>query len=179
MPKNFCPTRVQSAQQITFAQQLDNNVLLLGKNNRHVGQILPITALMLGKYNLHVGQILPICWANTTHMLGKYCPHVGQIPPSVGQYGVSCCVHIHITAASRAVWYIARACAGDILYVPEGFSPRRTYFRIARRAHRARVLYDFSARETRLIWNISTRGALSKTHLIIRNIIIEQSRLSS
>ena len=69
-----------------------NNVLLLGKNNPHVGQILPITALMLGKYNLHVGQILPICWANTTHMLGKYCPHVGQIPPSVGQYGVSCCV---------------------------------------------------------------------------------------
>ena len=35
------------------------------------------------------------------------------------------------------------------------------YFRIARRAHRARVLYDFSAREARLIWNISTRGALS------------------
>ena len=68
-------------------------------------------------------------------------------------------VYIHITAASRAVWYIARACAGDILYVPEGFSPRRTYFRIARRAHRARVLYDFSAREARLIWNISTRGS--------------------
>ena len=44
----------------------------------------------------------------------------------------------------------------DILYVPEGFSPRRTYFRIARRA---RVLYDFSAREARLIWNISTRGS--------------------
>ena len=60
-------------------------------------------------------------------------------------------IYIHITAASRAVWYIARACAGDILYVPEGFSPRRTYFRIARRAHRARVLYDFSAREARLI----------------------------
>ena len=68
-------------------------------------------------------------------------------------------IHIHITAASRAVWYIARACAGDILYVPEGFSPRRTYFRITRRAHRARVLYDFSAREARLIWNISTRGS--------------------
>ena len=88
-------------------------------------------------------------------------------------------IYIHITAASRAVWYIARACAGDILYVPEGFSPRRTYFRIARRAHRARVLYDFSAREARLIWNISTRGALSKTHLTIGNIIIEQSRFSS
>ena len=69
-------------------------------------------------------------------------------------------INIHITAASRAVWYIARACAGDILYVPEGFSPRRTYFRIARRAHRARVLYDFSAHEARLIWNISTCGSL-------------------
>ena len=44
------------------------------------------------------------------------------------QRGIS--IHIHITAASRAVWYIARACAGDIQYVPEGFSPRRTYFRI-------------------------------------------------
>ena len=40
-------------------------------------------------------------------------------------------------------------CAGDILYVLEGFSPRRTYFRTARRANRARVLYDFSACEAR------------------------------
>ena len=62
-------------------------------------------------------------------------------------------INIHITAASRAEQYIARVHACDILYVPEGFSPRRTYFRIARRA---RVLYDFSAREARLIWIIST-----------------------
>ena len=104
-----------------------------------------------------------LCFLNYTPL--RWWSHSGRI------LGLSCNtemiltnIYIHITAASRAVWYIARACAGDILYVPEGFSPRRTYFRIARRAHRARVLYDFSAREARLIWNISTRGALSKTH---------------
>ena len=32
------------------------------------------------------------------------------------------------------------------IYLPEGASPRRRYFRIARRAPRARVLYDFTAR---------------------------------
>ena len=84
VPKHFCPTRVQSAQQITFAQQLDNNVLLLGKNNPHVGQIQPLcwakpanttcTVYMLGKYCPHVGQILPTCWANTALMLGRFRP---------------------------------------------------------------------------------------------------------
>ena len=48
-----------------------------------------------------------------------------------------------ITAALRAVFYIARACACNILYLHEGASPR--YFRIARRAQRARVLYDNTA----------------------------------
>ena len=55
-------------------------------------------------------------------------------------------IHIHITGDSRAEQNIARARACNISYVPEGASPRRTYFRIARRAHRARVLYDHSAR---------------------------------
>ena len=36
--------------------------------------------------------------------------------------------------------------ARNILYLHEGASPRRRYFRIARRAPRARVLYDFTAR---------------------------------
>ena len=51
-----------------------------------------------------------------------------------------------ITAVLRAVFYIARVLACNILYLPEGASPRRRYFRIARRAPRARVLYDFTAR---------------------------------
>ena len=58
-------------------------------------------------------------------------------------------IYIDITAASRAVLNIARACAGNILYLHEGASPRRRYFRIARRAQRARVLYDSSALEAR------------------------------
>ena len=58
-------------------------------------------------------------------------------------------IYIHITGDSRAEQNIARARACNISYVPEGASPRRTYFRIARRAHRARVLYDFSARGSR------------------------------
>ena len=60
-------------------------------------------------------------------------------------------IYIHITGDSRAEQNIARARACNISYVnvPEGASPRRTYFRIARRAHRARVLYDFSARVSR------------------------------
>ena len=36
--------------------------------------------------------------------------------------------------------------ACNTLYLPEGASPRRRHFRIARRAPRARVLYDFTAR---------------------------------
>ena len=51
-----------------------------------------------------------------------------------------------ITAVLRAVFYIARVLACNILYLPEGASPRRRYFRIARRAPKARVLYDFTAR---------------------------------
>ena len=58
-------------------------------------------------------------------------------------------IHIDITAALRAVLNIARACACNILYLHEGASPRRRYFRIARRAQRARVLYDSSALEAR------------------------------
>ena len=54
-------------------------------------------------------------------------------------------IYIDITAALRAVLNIARACACNILYLHEGASPRRRYFRIARRAQRARVLYDSSA----------------------------------
>ena len=53
--------------------------------------------------------------------------------------------NIDITAALRAVFYIARVLACNILYLPEGASPRRRYFRIARRAQRARVLYDNTA----------------------------------
>ena len=56
------------------------------------------------------------------------------------------CIHIDITAVLRAVFYIARVLACNISYLPEGASPRRRYFRIARRAPRARVLYDFTAR---------------------------------
>ena len=58
-------------------------------------------------------------------------------------------IYIDITAALRAVLNIARACACNILYLHEGASPRRRYFRIARRAQRARVLYDSSALEAR------------------------------
>ena len=54
-------------------------------------------------------------------------------------------IYIDITAALRAVFYIARVLACNILYLPEGASPRRRYFRIARRAQRARVLYDNTA----------------------------------
>ena len=54
--------------------------------------------------------------------------------------------YIDITAGLRAVFYIARVLACNILHLPEGASPRRRYFRIARRAPRARVLYDFTAR---------------------------------
>ena len=55
-------------------------------------------------------------------------------------------IYIDITAVLRAVFYIARVLACNILYLPEGASPRRRYFRIARRAPKARVLYDFTAR---------------------------------
>ena len=55
-------------------------------------------------------------------------------------------IYIDITAVLRAVFYIARVLACNISYLPEGASPRRRYFRIARRAPRARVLYDFTAR---------------------------------
>ena len=54
-------------------------------------------------------------------------------------------IYIDITAALRAVFYIARVLACNIIYLPEGASPRRRYFRIARRAQRARVLYDNTA----------------------------------
>ena len=54
--------------------------------------------------------------------------------------------YIDITAGLRAVFYIARVLACNILYLPEGASPRRRYFRIARRAPKASVLYDFTAR---------------------------------
>jgi hypothetical protein len=54
-------------------------------------------------------------------------------------------VYIDITAALRAVFYIARARACNISYLQEGASPRRRYFRIARRAQQARVLYDNTA----------------------------------
>ena len=62
---------------------------------------------------------------------------------------VDCCeyLYIDITAALRAVFYIARVLACDIKYLPEGASPRRRYLRIARRAPRARVLYDNTARK--------------------------------
>ena len=53
---------------------------------------------------------------------------------------------IDITAALRAVFCIARVLVCNISYLPEGTSPRRRYFCIARRAPRARVLYDFTAR---------------------------------
>ena len=55
-------------------------------------------------------------------------------------------IYIDITAVLRAVFHIARVLACNISYLPEGASPRRRYFRIARRAPRARVLYDFTAR---------------------------------
>ena len=57
-------------------------------------------------------------------------------------------INIDITAVLRAVFYIARVLACNIFYLPEGASPRRRYFRIARRAPRARVLmlYDFTSR---------------------------------
>ena len=55
-------------------------------------------------------------------------------------------IHIDITAVLRAVFYIAGVLACNILYLPEGASPRRRYFRIALRAPGARVLYDFTAR---------------------------------
>ena len=58
-------------------------------------------------------------------------------------------IYIDITAALRVVLNIARACACNILYLHEGASPRWRYFRIARRAQRARVLYDSSALEAR------------------------------
>ena len=67
--------------------------------------------------------------------------------PAVGTGSTS--IYIDITVASRAVLNIARACACNILYLHEGASPRRRYFRIARRAQRARVLYDGSALEAR------------------------------
>ena len=54
-------------------------------------------------------------------------------------------IYIDITAALRAVFYIARVLACNIKYLHEGASPRRRYFRIARRAQRARVLYDNTA----------------------------------
>ena len=65
---------------------------------------------------------------------------------------------IHIHGALRAEQYIARMHAGDILYIPEGASPRRIYLRIARRARRARVLYESSDHEARWIWSISISG---------------------
>ena len=68
------------------------------------------------------------------------CPFVCHVCISV-QY-----IYIDITAVLRAVFYIARVLACNISYLPEGASPRRRYFRIARRAPRARVLYDFTAR---------------------------------
>ena len=70
-------------------------------------------------------------------------------------------IYIDITAALRAVLNIARACACNILYLHEGASPRRRYFRIARRAQRARVLYDGSALEARMISCISMSGRFS------------------
>ena len=99
-----------------------------------------------------------MCNQEFLRSFAQECSSVERLRGNIRKSSVKL-IYIHITAASRAVWYIARACAGDIQYAPEGFSPRRTYFRIARRAHRARVLYDFSAREARLIWNISTRGS--------------------
>ena len=62
---------------------------------------------------------------------------------------------------------IARALVCDISYVPEaGASPRTTYFRIARRARGARVLYDTSACEAREIWIISTSGRISRSFTV-------------
>ena len=72
-----------------------------------------------------------------------------EMCPLKGQCLKAAVIYIHITGDSRAEQNIARARACNISYVPEGASPRRTYFRIARRAHRARVLYDFSARGSR------------------------------
>ena len=54
-------------------------------------------------------------------------------------------LYIDIPAVLRAVFYIARVLACNIKYLHEGASPRRRYFRIARRAQRARVLYDNTA----------------------------------
>ena len=62
---------------------------------------------------------------------------------SISELGLQ--IHIDITAALRAVFYIARVLACNIKYLHEGASPRRRYFRIARRAQRARVLYDNTA----------------------------------
>ena len=54
-------------------------------------------------------------------------------------------INIDITAAMRAVFYCRRMHMQNFKYLHEGASPRRTYFRIARRAQRARVLYDNTA----------------------------------
>ena len=45
----------------------------------------------------------------------------------------------------QCIYRYHRSLAGGILYLHEGASPRRRYFRIARRAQRARVLYDNTA----------------------------------
>ena len=80
-----------------------------------------------------------------------------------GKWAAGACQRPHIHAASQAEQYIARALTCDISYVPEGASPRTTYFRISRRARRARVLYDTSTREARRIWILSTSGRISRS----------------
>ena len=43
--------------------------------------------------------------------------------------------------------YIAWVLGDDILYIPEGASPRRAYIRIAPRAQRAQELFESSAHD--------------------------------
>ena len=92
-------------------------------------------------------------------MRGKRLYNRGCVNAGTPHYDET--IYIDITAALRAVLNIARACACNILYLHEGASPRRRYFRIARRAQRARVLYDCSALEARMISCISMSGRFS------------------
>ena len=75
---------------------------------------------------------------------------------------------IYIHAPSRAEQYQIyrtrpRALACDISYVPEGVSPRTTYFRIARRAR----IYDHSYQE-----RLTRRKKVRAEHQIRKQMIL-------
>ena len=93
--------------------------------------------------NIYIHVVYKIPYRRAPHLASRLQP-LGRVRRA--SKGI---LHTNIHAASRAEQYIAHALACDIPYVPDGANPRTTYFRIARRARRAQVLFDTSARARR------------------------------